>query len=144
MFLSQVTDGGATPALIKTMAFNESRLKVIADNVANSATPGYRAKQLDARAFQRALGRAMDSRGGDRTKPLVVQSGREVTTDENGRLKVRPTERPVDNVLFHDGTNLSLEREMADLAETGMMHQLAAELLRGNFDAYRKAIRGTV
>jgi flagellar basal body rod protein FlgB len=46
--------------------------------------------------------------------------------------------------LFHDGTNQSLEREMADLAETVMVHETAGTLLRGNVDGLRKAIRGTV
>ena len=33
---------------------------------------------------------------------------------------------------------------MADLAETGMVHEMAASLLRGYFDGIRKAIRGSV
>ena len=59
MFLSNVTDGGPTPALVKTLAFNEARLKMIVENVANLQTPGYRAKQLDPKAFQHALQEAL-------------------------------------------------------------------------------------
>ena len=144
VFLSNVTDGGSTPALVKTLVFNEARLKMIAENVANLQTPGYRAKQLDPKAFQRALGEAMVTRGEDSQRPLVVKSGREVTTDARGNLHVTPTEKPVENVLFHDGTNLSIEREMADLAETGLTHELATALFRGQMAELRKAIRGTV
>ena len=144
VFLSNVTDGGATPALVKTLVFNEARLKMIAENVANLQTPGYRAKQLDPKAFQQALREALDTRGDDRRKPLVVQSGREVTTDARGNLQVTPREKPVENVLFHDGTNLSIEREMADLAKTGLTHELATALLRERMDGLRKAVRGTV
>lgn len=144
MFISTMTDRGAMPALVKTLAYNEARLRMIAENVANIHTPGYRAKQLDVKAFQSSLRHALDARGGDARKPLVVKVGREVSTGRDGYLKVEPSQKPVDNVLHHDGTNLSIEREMADLAETGMAHNLAMTLLRGRFDELRTAIRGTV
>ena len=130
MYLSNLTNRGATPALMKTLAFNEARLKMIADNVANIHTPGYRTKQLSVRAFQRALREAMDAKGNDPNKPFVVRSDREVMTDRSGLLRVTPSEKSVENILFHDGTNQSIERQMADLAETGMMHDLATTLLR--------------
>lgn len=144
MFLTSITDRGSTPALVKTLAFNEARLSMIAENVANIHTPGYRVKRLDAKAFQSALRRAIDARGDGPHKPFTVKAGDEVQTDERGRLRIKPSENPVQNVLFHDGTNLSIERQMADLAETGMMHELATTLLRGNFEGLRKAIRGVV
>lgn len=144
MFLSSVAERGAVPALVKTLAYNQARLAMIAENVANIHTPGYRAKQLDARAFQRALRQALDARGGNPNEPFVVKVGREVQTDRNGHLRITPKERPVENILFHDGTNMSLEREMGDLAETGMTHELATALLRDRFESLHKAIRGTV
>ena len=144
MFISNVTDRGATPALVHTLAFNQARLQMIAENVANSKTPGYRAQQLDVRAFQQALREALEARKSDPHKPLMVQSGRQVSTDEQGTLHVTPGEKPVENVLFHDGTNVSLERQMADLAETGMTQELLTTLLHGRFEGLRKAIRGTV
>lgn len=144
MFLSSVTEYGATPALVKTLSFTEARVKMLAENVANAQTPGYRAKQLDAIGFQRALRKALDARGGDPGKPLIVENGREVTTGADGRLRVSPTEQPVESILFHDGTNVSIERQMADLAETGMVHDLAIALLRDRFEGLRKAIRGVV
>ena len=144
MFLSSVTDRGAAPALVKTLAFNQARFKMIAENVANIHTPGYRAKQLNAKAFQAALREALDARDGDWNRPFVVKVDGEVRTDRRGNLHVTPTEKPVENVLFHDGTNMSIERQMTDLAEIGMMHDLATALLRGKTDGLRKAIRGTV
>ena len=125
------------------MVFNQARLKMIAQNVANSETPGYRTRQLDVNAFQQALRAALDSRKGNPRQPFTVGSGREVATDEHGALQVTPSEKPVDNVLFHDGTNMSIERQMANLAETGMAQELAASLLRGRLNALRSAIRGT-
>ena len=144
VFISSITDRGATPALVKTLAFNQAKLRMIAENVANSETPGYRAKQLDTKAFQAALRTALEARRGDPKKPFVVRSGNEVTTDARGFLKVTPSTRPVENILFHDGTNMSIERQMAALAETGMTHELVTMLLDGRFGALRKAISGGI
>jgi len=140
MALFDMFNGGATPALIHTLTFNESRLAVIAENIANATTPGYRAKQLDTSAFQASLRKALDERreaGG-----MLKVKGRQARTTPAGRLDVTPSLKPVDHTLFHDGTNVSLEREMADLAETAMTHEVVAELLSGNFNRLRKAIRG--
>ncbi len=144
MFLSSVTDRGAMPALATTLAYNQARLKMIAENIANIHTPGYRAKQLDRQAFQGALRKALDARASDPAKSLAVKVDHEVRTNRQGHLDVTPAEKPVENVLFHDGTNFSIERQMADLAETGMMHDLATALLRERFEDLRKVIRGTV
>lgn len=143
MYLENLTNRGTTPTLINTLTFTEARLKTIADNIANVHTPGYRAKHLDVGSFQAALRKAIDTKGSDPKKPFVVES-RQAKSMPGGGLKVTPSEQPVRNVLFHDGTNLSIEREMAELAETGMNHELATTLLNGNFEGLRKAIRGTV
>lgn len=143
MYLEGISNTGPMPALEKSLAFNEARLRMIAENIANIQTPGYRAKQLDPRKFQDALREALKVKGPDPAKPLVVKSGEEVSTGPDGRLRVTPTVEPVENILFHDGTNLSVERQMADLAETGMAHELATTLLGSYFNGLRRAIRGT-
>jgi flagellar basal-body rod protein FlgB len=143
MFLSDITEQGAGPALVKTLAFQESRLKMIAENIANAQTPGYRAKQLDVAGFQGSLREALKNRGSRSDRKFEVRSGDEVSTDEQGFLTVKPSEEPVENVLFHDGTNVSIERQMADLAQTGLWSDLASKFLRDRFEGLRKAIRGS-
>jgi flagellar basal body rod protein FlgB len=54
-FLSDMTDRGATPALVHTLTYASARAKMIAENVANAHTPGFRARTLDVDAFQGAL-----------------------------------------------------------------------------------------
>jgi len=143
-FLDSLANRGATPALEKMLSYSEARLAMISENVANVHTPGYRAKQLDAAGFQRALRDALNEKGTDAHKRLDVSFGDQVVTDATGRLSVRPTEVPVESSLLHDGTNQSIERQMAMLAETGMTYELATMLLNGSFGSLRKAIRGTV
>ncbi len=144
MFVSNITGRGAAPALLATMTFNEARLRTIAENVANASTPGYRAKQLDTKGFQSALRKAFDNRGKNASKPFSIDGGDEVRTDAMGALRVTPSLAPVENVLFHDGTNMSIEKQMSDLAETAMSNELTSTILSGYFSGLRKAIRGSV
>ncbi|MCG8407042.1 MAG: flagellar basal body rod protein FlgB [Phycisphaerales bacterium] len=141
MFLSDVTSGGAFPMLEKTLAFTEARNRMLAENIANITTPGYRAKQLDVASFQSALRAASDKRS-ERGGSFELGATREFDTNELGHLEVTPSERPVENLLFHDGTNARIELQMSDLAENTMMHQAATELLKGYYDGVGKAIRG--
>jgi len=138
-----LTNGGAISALTTTLSFNEARLQMLANNVANIETPGFRTKTLDQTGFQRALREALGKHDADPTRPLSVNSGSEVRTLADGRLVVTPSDQPVENLLFHDGTNQSIERQMSELAKTGMTHELATTLLRGKFETLQKAIRGT-
>ena len=142
MFITGITDRGATPAIVATLAYAEGRQKVIAENVANWNNPDYTTKRLDPRAFQRALGKALEDRGGDVNKPFRVASTEQFRMGRGGALQLTPTAEPAENILFHDGTNMSIERQMADLAENAMTHELATTLLRGRYEGLRKAIRG--
>lgn len=135
---------GATPALVATWSFTHARHKLIAENVANMSTPGYKANRLDYAEFQRVLGKALKRRGADPAKPLVIEGSSQYRTDRRGRLVFTPTAKPGDNVVFHDGTNMSIEREMAELASNAMLHEMTTTLLDGRFEALRKAIRGRV
>lgn len=143
MLIDALGNSNPMAALTATMAFSEARLRVIADNVANANTPGFRARQLDPRSFQATLAEALADRGGDETRPLCLD-GEQVRTSVAGLLETRPEELPVENILFHDGTNVSIEKEMAALAETSMTYEFAATMLGQRFDGLRKAIRGTL
>jgi flagellar basal-body rod protein FlgB len=142
MYLANLTNRGAVPALINTLAFAEARHRMLAENIANWQTPEYKAKNLDVKGFQRALRRALDEKGKNASKPFVLADTPQVGTRVNGTLRVTPTRTQPGNVLFHDGTNASIDRMMTDLADNAMTHQAATQMLKGYFDAARKAIRG--
>ncbi len=143
MILNNLTNRGATPALIATLTFTETRHRTIADNVANWNMPGYKAKHLDTKGFQQALRSALEEKGSDFRKVLDVQSD-QVRTNVGGHLEVTPSKSPNRNILFHDGTNTSIEALMTDLADNAMVYEATNTLLRGYFDGMRKAIRGTI
>ncbi len=131
------------PLADKTLAYTEARHRMLAENIANIDTPGYRSRQLDTSRFQSALRRALErqkARGG----PLRIERDRQFHEDAAGRMRVSPGLEPADNLLLHDGTNARVERQMSQLAENTMMHQLAVELLNGFYRGIKKAITGRV
>ncbi len=142
MILENLTNRGAAPALVNLLSFAQQRHRMLAENVANWQTPGYKVKHLDVAGFQRALRRALDEKGGDPNKPFVVKGHEQFRSGKDGRLQVTPSDRPPQNVLFHDGTNGSIERMMSDLADNAMVHEAASTILKGYWDGMRKAIRG--
>jgi flagellar basal-body rod protein FlgB len=124
------------------LSFLNARLDVLADNIANADTVGYRTKILDAGAFQRALRRAIDEIDPAPGSPLRFRGTRQFRQDRTGDLVFTPAEEPPQNILFHDRSDMRIETQMKELAETAMMHQAAVELLRGQYDGLKKAISG--
>jgi len=135
---------GVTPMLEATWSFTHARHRVIAENVANMTTPGYKAKHLDLPGFQRSLVKAMKQRGKDVNKPFVIDGHGQVRTTDDGKLEIKPRKIPGDNALFHDGTNMSIENEMSDLASNAMLHEMTTTMLKGRMEGLRKAIAGRV
>ncbi|MDM8004993.1 MAG: flagellar basal body rod protein FlgB [Phycisphaerae bacterium] len=143
MLFDGVVNSGTVPVLEKVLAYTEARHRMLTENIANIDTPGYKARQLNVRAFQNALKEALATRPSERGS-LNVRGTREFREGPSGGLEVTPTVEPAENVLFHDRTNMRIEKQMAMLAENTLMHQIASDRLKGRFDQLMIAIRGTV
>lgn len=91
-----------------------ARQKLVASNIANADTPGYRTRDLD---FQAELESLIGDFG-----PRAV---------EVGGLPTR-----------NDGNNVSLDRESRLLAENALRFSVASQLMRAQIRAVRAAIQG--
>ncbi len=142
MFLDDVVNSGAIPALEMTMRFAGRRQPLLAHNIANLDTPNFQPRDVSTRGFQRMLGEAIDQRrartGGERGR-LELQQTREIRRDGRGGLELRPrTASP--GILFHDRNNRDLERMMQDLVENVAVFRIATDLLRGRYSQIQDAI----
>jgi len=88
------------------------RQRLVAANMANLDTPGYRTKDVD---FQFEF---MSQAGG--AQAHVIE--------------------PADLVVKNDGNNVNLDREARLLAENALRFNVASNLLRGEIHQLRKAI----
>ena len=138
MFIDQLLSQTAVPMLEQVMQFTAARHNVLANNIANIDVPGYRMQDLPVADFQQALRRAADEKA---PTGRLVLNGRAVRTGDDGRLVVQPTATPGHNFLHVDQGNRQVEKQMTALAENTLTYNIAAELLRKQFDGLKTAIR---
>jgi len=117
-------DTAMTEALSRFLDVDVARYKLIATNLANIDTPGYRTRDLN---FQEELERASFANG-EADGGLAYASFAPVAHAVRGLM-----ERP-------DGNNVSMERESLLLAETQMKFNLAAQMLKDQFHLISTAI----
>jgi flagellar basal-body rod protein FlgB len=98
------------------------RQEVIAQNVANVNTPGYREQGV---AFEEELGRALSS--GNEAAAHRVQP--HVTTPPGGPERA-------------DGNNVDVDVEMARLQKNSLLYQVYTQLLAMHLGKMRSAISG--
>ena len=91
-----------------------TRQKLVASNIANADTPGYKTRDLD---FQQSIQAALEGA----TPRAVEVSG----------LAVK-----------NDGNNVDLDREARLLAENAIRFNVAANLLHGEIQQIKEAIHG--
>ena len=111
------------------LRFTAARHQLIAENVVNISTPGYRQKDLSLERFQKMLA--------DRAEQARDSASGAMKFDDI----VGQSEDPHRGILFHDGQNRSMEQLMSDQAKNALMHNLAIELLRRQFQTIETALK---
>ncbi|MEM7167199.1 MAG: hypothetical protein AAF581_17185 [Planctomycetota bacterium] len=140
--LGWMFEKGSAPILEQSMNFTEARHRLILSNVANADTPHYRRLDLDKKGFNRALESAIERRREHHPGRFSMTLDLRVPTDDRGHylpgrwLPTADHEGP----LRHDNNNVSLEREMAVLAQNAGSYRRAAGLLRKQYGQIRAAI----
>jgi flagellar basal-body rod protein FlgB len=132
MFIERLLNDGNAPLLEQMLRFTTSRHKLLAENVVNVSTPGYRQKDLSVEKFQRLLADRVETRN---RAPRGTVSFDDIGVD---------VEQPNRGILFHDGNNRTMEQLMSDEAKNAMMHNMVVELLRKQFSALESALRERV
>lgn len=89
------------------------RHKAIANNIANAETPGFHRSEVN---FEADLSAALATRGTAASKKKLHELQPLVQMD------IDSPERP-------DGNNVNIDKEMADLAKTGLSYKAATTLL---------------
>ncbi len=142
MFLESLVNRGMLPVLQQVMSFTEARNKVLVNNISNFDTVGYKMKDLPVSEFNASLRKAVARRAeGGAGAPLQMQDTRHLKWDSEGHLQAQ-AEYVKGNILFHDKNNRFVEKQMAELSENGLLHNVAAELLRQQYGLLQMAIRG--
>jgi len=98
------------------MTLLSAREKLVASNIANVDTPGYRTQDIDFQAeFQKAI-------GGEGDEPMVVE--------------------PQGLALKPDGNNVNLDREARLLSENALRFSIASNFAHSELTTLKSAISG--
>ncbi|SRR6056297_2282865 len=109
--------------LNKSLKGLSKRNDLIASNIANIETPGYKAKDLD---FEKVM-------------------NRHLTTNENGSMTVQSTDSKFSQFSIIDkmglseditGNNVDIDKEMVSLTENKMKYDLVVEAVKSNLKLY--------
>lgn len=108
------------------IGFAAARQEVIANNIANIDTPGYRMRDLDIKSFERALSRAVNrsQRSNPNGGPLQLPSVEEIG-DSNSRSAA-----DFRGIVFHDDNDRSIEKLTTSMVENYQKQQQAVNILR--------------
>ncbi|GMV36019.1 MAG: hypothetical protein AMXMBFR61_05270 [Fimbriimonadales bacterium] len=117
--------------LERALGYESARQRVIAHNIANVNTPGYKAKEI----FRLALSRA-ESREHDVPSPRV-----EASDDESGPpYEIITSEEPP---VRPDGNNVNLESQMVELADAELRYRALTQMTSRYFQGLRRVIGGS-
>ncbi len=124
--------GNAVEQLSRGLSLASMRHGVLAQNIANVDTPGYRARDL---VFD------------DTLKALAAPSGGQLSPQGPGAVVAGRTARVVattDATARPDGNTVHLDHQMARIAENTLYQHTLVQLLAGQFNALKQAISGRV
>lgn len=121
------------PALEQTTAFSQRRHELLAGNIANIDTPDYRARDLSIDDFESSLAAAIRSQN----------SPGDVSLQSPGQPLRDPMEGPraaMETLVYHDGSDVNLERQVTEMSKNQHLHNMAISLMRNQFSVLRAAI----
>jgi flagellar basal-body rod protein FlgB len=144
--LSSLFQSTSIPVLEQVAGFTEARHGVLAGNIANLDTPGYKTRDLSPELFQQRLKEAIEARhqpslptSADRIyNPATdyIPHQQNKTTFEAFR-KVEDSRKAL---LRHDEGDVSMEQQINEMVKNQEQHNLAISIMTAQFRLLRAAI----
>jgi flagellar basal-body rod protein FlgB len=122
------------PALGEVLNFAQARHTVLAGNVANVNTPGYRLRDLSQTEFQQKL---KDAIAHSRHSAEPVSPGLAHSEPGDAMRQVRSA---LENLVYHDDTNIDLEKQVAEMTKNHLLHNFALTVMTDQFQLLQTAI----
>ena len=133
MMLSGLFQSTTIPVLEQVVNFAQQRHEILATNLANIDTPGYRVRDLSVDGFQKHLAKAIEGRD----RQLSSQAPNYSTSASRDLSQVRES---LKDILYHDDSNVSIERQVAEITKNQTQHNLALTVLNSQFRLLQAAI----
>jgi flagellar basal-body rod protein FlgB len=139
--LTSLLNSSTVPVLEQVVNFTQARHGVLAGNIANIDTPGYRTRDLSPEMFQDRLKDAIAARRHAAISPSYAinaqLAGRSPATGHDGMDQVRESMK---SILYHDDSDVNIEQQVAEITKNQAMHNLALTLMTSQFRLLKAAI----
>lgn len=144
--LSSMFQSSTIPVLEQVVNFTESRHGVLAGNVANLDTPGYKTRDLSPQLFQEKLKEAIETRDQPvsptySSNSLGLSSAYNAERRESKQVAAfRKVQESTRSILRHDGDDVSMENQINEIVKNQQQHNLAINIMSAQFRLLRAAI----
>lgn len=126
-------------ALQKGLDATSLRQQVIANNVANVNTPGYKAQYVNFEdQFKHAVDNTYEPQL-EQTDPRHMSGVKSSSSLASVGINVKTSTAPS---MRYDGNNVDVDSEMSKLAENTIRYNAMAQLMGGRLNTLRQAING--
>jgi flagellar basal-body rod protein FlgB len=116
------------------MQFAQARHTVLLGNLANVNTPGYKTRDLSVEVFQERLKESLAASG---PKQDPHSPGFATGDADDPLRRVRDS---LTNILYHDETNMDLEKITAEVNKNQFLHNFALTVMTDQFQLLQSAI----
>lgn len=125
------------PVLEQVVNFSQARHGVLAGNIANLDTPGYKTRDLSPELFQQNLKQAIERRHSPSPGMQVGSAGAGDTGSYDSFAEVKDS---LKSILRHDEADVSLEHQISEISKNHAQHNLAVNLMSAQFRLLKAAI----
>lgn len=149
--------GSTLPVLEQVVQFAQARHGVLAGNLANLNTPGYKSRDLSSDKFEESLKTALESTRQTRSPgeamvigPIaeggtgLMQLNEQVSFGRFDPEALEGVRESMKSIVYHDGRDVSLESQVTEISKNQGLHNLALTLMSAQFRLMRSAISETV
>ncbi|HSH48491.1 MAG TPA: flagellar basal body rod protein FlgB [Halomonas sp.] len=121
----------------QALSLRQERQKVLASNIANADTPGYKARDMD---FASALDQAVKHGRGGGGLALTQTSERHLAGQGRSELSRELLYRVPDQPSL-DGNTVDMDRERTQFADNSVRYQSALSILNSRIQGLKKAMQ---
>ncbi|MHB1035601.1 MAG: flagellar basal body rod protein FlgB [Pirellulales bacterium] len=127
------------PVLEQVVGFAQARHGVLASNIANMDTPGYRVRDLSPEKFQARLKQALTAAERRAAAP-PGEAGFTAEAAGSRRDSLDEVGKSLEGILYHDQSNDSIEKQVTEMTKNQMQHNLALSIMTSQFRLLQAAI----
>ncbi len=129
------------PVLEQVVNFSQARHNVLAGNVANLDTPGYRVRDLSTETFQTRLKEAVEAKHASPRSPSMSETAYgDAAFKPSVEQAMQDVEESMKAILFHDDSDVGLDQQVAEIIKNQTQHNTAIAVMKSQFELLRAAI----